>query len=347
MTLDTDTVHLSNLFIGIIDDLIEVAQPTVHPDTTCTVNNVKVYGGDTRDLTIINKPSWIHPAPETDYNPATGIFTFVCDREPNEEERYGEITLGHIDDPDYTVKVSVFQAIIVRIPEFNYFVVQFVWSANDVDVKVGFTGNPTSVVVNGITYNTSSVDAFQNQWVGWSQGGVVNYDNKELLKWGGDATSGQGETAFFNAPVINSAPYPGQHGIDPNAPGLLPRTVTLQVNAGWYRGGGIPMTCNIYAYLGGTMSHVGTNFVNQGGTLVYTSTNKFNVQASGSKQYDHICDIVYDRKKHTAEINWKGTLWTGTRSMRVPMRSVEETQKPYWTPTIVDTYSNSYRGQGK
>ena len=29
------------------------------------------------------------------------------------------------------------------------------------------------------------------------------------------------------------------------------------------------------------------------------------------------------------------------------MRSVEETQKPYWTPTIVDTYSNSYRGQGK
>ena len=42
-----------------------------------------------------------------------------------------------------------------------------------------------------------------------------------------------------------------------------------------YRGGGIPMTCNIYAYLGGTMSHVGTNFVNQGGTLVYTSTNKF------------------------------------------------------------------------
>ncbi len=347
MTLDTDTVHLSNLFIGIIDDLIEVAQPTVHPDTTCTVNNVKVYGGDTRDLTIINKPSWIHPAPETDYNPATGIFTFVCDREPNEEERYGEITLGHIDDPDYTVKVSVLQAIIVRIPEFNYFVVQFVWSANDVDVKVGFTGNPTSVVVNGITYNTSSVDAFQNQWVGWSQGGVVNYDNKELLKWGGDATSGQGETAFFNAPVINSAPYPGQHGIDPNAPGLLPRTVTLQVNAGWYRGGGIPMTCNIYAYLGGTMSHVGTNFVNLGGTLVYTSTNKFKVQASGNKQYDHICDIVYDRKKHTAKINWKGTLWTGTRSMRVPMRSVEETQKPYWTPTIVDTYSNSYRGQGK
>ena len=109
------------------------------------------------------------------------------------------------------------QAIIVRIPEFNYFVVQFVWSANDVDVKVGFTGNPTSVVVNGITYNTSSVEWFQNQWVGWSQGGVVNYDNKELLKWGDDATSGQGETAFFNAPVINPAPYPGQHGIDPNA----------------------------------------------------------------------------------------------------------------------------------
>lgn len=223
---------------------------------------------------------------------------------------------------------------------------QFVWSANDVDVKVGFTGNPTSVVVNGITYNTSSVDAFQNQWVGWSQGGVVNYDNKELLKWGGDATSGQGETAFFNAPVINSAPYPGQHGIDPNAPGLLPRTVTLQVNAGWYRGGGIPMTCNIYAYLGGTMSHVGTNLsikVEHWFTLLQISLMCRLPVVSNMT----IFVILYMTVRNTLQINWKGTLWTGTRSMRVPMRSVEETQKPYWTPTIVDTYSNSYRGQGK
>ncbi|MGR4838288.1 MULTISPECIES: BACON domain-containing protein [unclassified Bacteroides] len=345
-TLDTDTVHLSNLFIGIVDDLIEVAQPITHPDTTCTVDNVKVYGGPTHDLNIISKPDWIHPAPETDYNPATGIFTFVCDREPNEEERYGEIILGHTDDPAYTVKVSVLQDIIVRIPEFNYFVVQFVWNANDVDVKVGFTGNPTSVDVNGIIYNTSSVNSFQDKWVGWSLNQQVNYNNDVLLEWGGDARQGQGETAFFNAPVINSAPYPGQHGVASDAPGLLPRTVTLQVNAGWYNGGGIPMTCNIYAYLGGTMNHVETNFVNQGGTLVYTSTNIFKVVSSGANQYDHICDIVYDRKKHTAKINWTGTVWTRTtRSIQIPMRPVEETSKPHWTPTVVNTYSNGYRGK--
>lgn len=349
-TLDTDTVKLSNLFIGIIDNLIEVAQPTVHPDTTCTVDNVTVYGGDTHGLTIINKPSWIHPEPETNYNPETGVFTFVCDREPNEEERYGEITLGHVDDPEYTVTVSILQDIIVRIPEFNYFVVQFVWFANDVDVKVGFTGNPTSVVVNGINYDTSSVNAFQNKWVGWSQGSSVFYNSQELLRWGSDATSGQGETAFFNAPVINPAPYPGQHGMAPNEPGMLPRTVNLQVNAGWFRGGGIPMTCNIYAYLGGTMRQVGTNFINEGGSLVYSSTNQFKVIATGSKQYDHICDIVYDRKKHTAKINWKGTLWTDTRSV-APVSLQRKDQvilpKPFWEPTVVHTYSNGYKGNRK
>ena len=347
-TLDTDTVKLSNLYIGIVDNLIEVAQPIVHPDTMCTVDNVKVYGGVTRNLTIINKPSWIHPEPETHYNPAAGIFTFVCDREPNEEERYGEITLGHVDDPAYTVTVSVLQDIIVRIPEFHYFVVQFVWSANDVDVKVGFSGNPTSVIVNGITYNTSSVTAFQDRWVGWSQGTSVNYNSKELLRWGDDARQGQGETAFFNAPVINSAPYPGQHGVLPNEPGMLPRTVTLQVNAGWYSGGGIPMTCNIYAYLGGTMKQVGTNFINEGGALVYSSTNQFRVIASGIKVYDHICDIIYDRKKHTAKINWTGTLWSNTYSA-VPALLQREEQvtisKPYWAPTVVHCYSDDYTGK--
>lgn len=346
-TLDTDTVRLSNLFIGIIDDLIEVAQPIAHLDTTCTVDNVKVYGGDTHGLYIINKPNWIHPAPETNYNPATGVFTFVCDREPNEEERYGEITLGHTDDSDYQVKVSVLQDIIVRIPEFHYFVVQFVWSANDVDVKVGFTGNPTSVVVNGITYNTSSVNSFQNKWVGWSLNQTVTYNSQTLLQWGGDARAGQGETAFFNAPVINSAPYPGQHGVAPNTPNLLPRQIKLQVNAGWFSGGGIPMTCNIYAYKGGTMNKDGTNYVNSGGTLIYTNTNRFKVIASGSKRYDHICDIIYDRKKHTAKIDWYGTVWTGTRSIQPPMRIEETSPKPDSPPTVFNAYSNGYRGERK
>lgn len=43
--------------------------------------------------------------------------------------------------------------------------------------------------------------------------------------------------------------------------------------------------------------------------------------------------LIYDRKKHTAKINWKGTLWTGTRSMRVPMRSVEGNSE-----TLLESY---------
>ena len=94
------------------------------------------------------------------------------------------------------------------------------------------------------------------------------------------------------------------------------------------RGGGIPMTCNIYAYLGGTMSHVGTNFCQSRwntGLHFYKISLMCRLPVVGNMT---IFVILYMTVENTLQkINWKGTLWTGTRSMRVPMRSVEETQK--------------------
>lgn len=332
ITLDTDTVRLSNLFIGIEDGLIEVDQPMVQPDTTSYIDNVKVFGGNTKNLVILNKPDWIHPAPETFYNPSTGIFTFVCDREPNEEERYGEITLMHADDHDYTIKVRVLQDILVRIPEFHFFVVKFYWPRNDVDIKVGFYENTSSEIIDGVTYYTPNVSQLNDMWVGWSWhdfGNPVQYGGQTLLQWGKDARAGQGETAFFNAPLLNTAPYPGQFGVSPTEPEMLPRKLKIRINAAWYYSPTPILTdsigCFIYCYLNGRMEHNGvTNYDHKhdgDGRTVFIEhrTIKFTKIISNSglsnSSYDHVADIIYDRKKHTADVQWKMQPYNFTRSM--------------------------------
>ena len=58
------------------------------------------------------------------------------------------------------------------------------------DIAVEFSGND----VSGNGNNNSSYDKYP---VGWSFTNSVRYNNQELLRWGGDATGGQGETALM------------------------------------------------------------------------------------------------------------------------------------------------------
>lgn len=307
LTLDTDTVHLSNLYIDIEDNLIEVDQPIVQPDTTSYVRNITVYGGDTGSLSIESKPSWIHSAPLSYYTPATGIFTFVCDREPEGEERYGVMTLAHTDDPAYTVTVQILQDIIVLIPEFDYYTVKFTWVDNDVDIRCGFIGNSgTYLFIDG----SSAVVTvpFDNRFVGWNLNSSVSYISNTLVQWGSDATGGQGETVYFNAPIINASPYPGQYGVNSSTANLLPRKLSLSIAAGWFTSSraGDPITCTVAAYRGGGVTPSGTNF-NFSGTYVYGDTRTYNVSSvvsASPREYFEFCTILYDRKKHTAQVNW-------------------------------------------
>lgn len=70
-----------------------------------------------------------------------------------------------------------------------------------------------------------------------------------LALWGGDATSGQGETVFSNAPLIT--PAPGEYR---NNPYSLPRRINMNVYVTWYNGTvGSPITVSFYTYEGGVM----------------------------------------------------------------------------------------------
>lgn len=329
-TLDTDTISLVNCYIHMDDGVINAVAPTGTAQTAVTNSqDVTVFGGS-RNILFDSWESWIHN--DLSWNPSTQVLTMTTDREPSDEARDGSLIFHHADCSDYQVTAKVHQDVIVTIPAFDFFVVKFTWVNNDVDIAVEFSGND----VSGNGNNNSSYDKYP---VGWSFTNSVRYNNQELLRWGGDATGGQGETAFFNAPVLEG---------DVNSP----RKIKLDVYATWFTPGRAPdkMTFTMSAYKGGTMVQNGTNFDNQGGETLYQQGHTVMITTTKGKEtyatggYTKVVTITYDRIKHSATVNvWASSASTrSSRSVRVPFRPEE---KPLWAPVVVNTYSDNYQGE--
>lgn len=329
-TLDTDTISLVNCYIHMDDGVINAVAPTGTAQTSVTNSqDVTVFGGS-RNILFDSWESWIHN--DLSWNPSTQVLTMTTDREPSDEARDGSLIFHHADCSDYQVTAKVHQDVIVTIPAFDFFVVKFTWVNNDVDIAVEFSGND----VSGNGNNNSSYDKYP---VGWSFTNSVWYNNQELLRWGGDATGGQGETAFFNAPVLEG---------DVNSP----RKIKLDVYATWFTPGRAPdkMTFTMSAYKGGTMVQNGTNFDNQGGETLYQQGHTVMITTTKGKEtyatggYTKVATITYDRIKHSATVNvWASSASTrSSRSVRVPFRPEE---KPLWAPVVVNTYSDNYQGE--
>lgn len=315
VTLDTSRIELCNLFLDAPDE-IYVGNPMMAMDTTVWNDEITALGASGR-FKVESKPDWVTEVTvEND-----GRLKIVAQRDPQEEAREGMMTIMHLDDPDYKMQVKVIQDVIVRIPEFDYFTLKFNWRNNDVDIAVQFADN-------GVP--------FDNKPVGWymytingtgSSENPILYNGQKLLEWGGDATGGQGETAFFNAPVVNSDP-------------TLPRRLNLDAYAAWYTSGRAPDTMGftMYAYKGGFMQKApdGKNYINVGGVMVYSQ--RFTVMIdkySGSSiaaqnfrnTYTYVARLVYDRVKHSARVDLKAT--PSTLAVPVPYRRPErEEQKP-------------------
>ena len=329
-TLDTDTISLVNCYIHMDDGVINAVAPTGTAQTAVTNSqDVTVFGGS-RNILFDSWESWIHN--DLSWNPSTQVLTLTTDREPSDEARDGSLIFHHADCSDYQVTAKVHQDVIVTIPAFDFFVVKFTWVNNDVDIAVEFSGYD----VSGNGNHNSSYDKYP---VGWSFTNSVWYNNQELLRWGGDATGGQGETAFFNAPVLEG---------DVNSP----RKIKLDVYATWFTPGRAPdkMTFTMSAYKGGTMVQNGTNFDNQGGETLYQQGHTVMITTTKGKEtyatggYTNVATITYDRIKHSATVNvWASSASTrSSRSVRVPFRPEE---KPLWAPVVVNTYSDNYQGE--
>ena len=321
MTLDTDTIRLTNCYIYVDDNnTIAAKAPEGGASSAETISeDVIVYGGDRIIENFSSPQNWIR---NISWDFIGQKLTFTTDRnvgnpdpEDDDEPRSGKMTFRHATCPDYVVTANVYQDILVTIPPFHFFVVKFTWKNNDVDIAVEFAGNHlTSIGANNSTYDKIPVGYSMHNHnkgkapevigtAGGTSTGRVSFEyrGQTLLQWGGDATGGQGETVFFNAPVLEG---------DVNSP----RKIKLDVYATWYTSDRAPdtMTLTMYAYKGGSMQPSGTNFVHVGGEteplydkahiVMITTTKGASNYSATTGGYTKVATITYDRVKHSASI---------------------------------------------
>lgn len=331
-TLDTASIWVDNLFIGLTDDIVEIDQPTASEYKVVTTDQVVVYGGE-EDVEILNLPKFIS-ATNTYYNKSQKLFYFNSKRHPEGDDQWGKIKLGHKTDPDYKVELYIDQAILVTIPEFDFFVVNITWeTGKDIDIYVGLDGNPSTFFYRDFNYNTSKNSLLNGKYLGWCYNSstkshsIPNYltgVSAPILTWGGDNTNqNAGENVYLNAPLVNGYPYPGQKGIPQTSTDYMTRVINMNVRAGWYsqKGPG-NIIVSVVAYKGGKMQLSGTMFNNvtdssrpadeRDGKKVYESRCRFNNisnsyycnSSNKTANLKRFADIKYDRKKHTAKIEW-------------------------------------------
>jgi hypothetical protein len=290
------TVNIESYYIS-VDGSFNIPNDLATGNTL--TGKVEVQGGSAKWTIVGQKDSWFTAVITSDDK-----LRLTADQSPGREHRESAITIAHADDPAYQVTVDVIQDFF--IPPFDYLVLKFNWQSSDVDVAVRFMGNGAP---------------FDNKPVGWNLNppGTGNntlpvmHNGKELLKWGGDAMGGQGETVYFNAPVIHND-------------NSLQRYITLEVYVNWYSktNAGGPVKVSMSAYLGGVMEHEGTNFNNKGGETVYSNASTRTIRTGGTdnhlryangynsdsaKQgYERTCTIIYDRVSHAAQITWLAPL---------------------------------------
>lgn len=310
-TLEDVVINAHNLFLESGPAYVgnnPGANSNTHDDILCL--------GPTGRYTVMSKPTWVTSASQAALN---SDLLLVSQGEETGEERSGTITIRHNDDPSYSVTFNVEQGFFISIPAFHFFVFKYTWDRSDVDIAVQFEDNSAS---------------FDNDAVGWSLGTYVYYNGERLLTWGGDATGGQGETVFFNAPIID-------------ADSSLPRFVTIGAYATWYTSNLAPrpVTQTIYAYLNGQMVQSGTNFNNDGGELLYsegqqvmiTTTKGVQTYATG---YTKVCTVTYDRIKHSARITWHAELVNTRDFINLPMPpNIVDEPKPMMEEKIIETFS--------
>lgn len=334
-TLEVVHIAVHNIYMTSSDIGLEI--PAVEASATRLSDAIEVYGGTGR-FTISDLPEWIESATcVANTNPATmaqhpWLAQFVVLREPQGEEwQSSTITVTSYDDPDYSIEVCVEPDLIATIPAFSFFVVKYTWASGDVDIAAAFNynnapfdGKPVGYGPNmthlartdGSWYIFNTVGGYYKTNTQSTPSGVYANTPKysdatvanALIVWGGDATGGQGETVFFNAPKID-----GNNN--------LPRKLRLEFWAHWYTSGqaGRPVTLTYYAYGEGQMIQNQTNFNYSGGNQNYiysdTKTVSIDIQtqtAATMANYNNgtkmtlACTIIYDRVMHTARAYWKG-----------------------------------------
>lgn len=201
-----------------------------------------------------------------------GEFTLTAGPNPLSEERTATVT---VSAGGQQKEIRITQAAgeqVVVIPEFDFLVLRYSWSADagtDFDTATGFT-------------NTGIPDV-DNVYVGWSRGYVTTKEQVgEYLIHGGDNMQSGREAALINMKDLLEDPNLNQDE----------QNINVAVYGNWYgsKGTGV-VTISFTAYLGGKMVKQGFNFENEDGEIVYEGDSSLVVNASGSENFQNITGL--------------------------------------------------------
>jgi hypothetical protein len=284
----TTTVKVDNFYI---DNTEELLLPNDQASNTGEYY-IDVWGGSQNYFIVsgtgpggLDMSSWITSATIL----PNGNLKITAPMSPGQEIRTGTIKLGHVDDPTYQVTFTIVQDFFTNTPPFKFLVIKYTWSGNDVDIAVEVSNsdhpNPIIPFANepyvwggGFDYTggTTGYLAYQralgySNFAGLALNGTASttvvgktFGNptqqalieNNLALWGGDATGGQGETVFFNAPMITPE---SAH----NDNSGLPRYIIVDAYCGWWTSSkaGDPVRLTVSTYEGGVMAKTGNTNV--------------------------------------------------------------------------------------
>ena len=199
-------------------------------------------------------------------------ITLTAGANPLSEDRTGTAT---VTAGDQSKEIRITQAAgqqVVVIPEFDFLVLRYSWSADagtDFDTATGFT-------------NTGIPDV-DNVYVGWSRGYTTTKEQVgNYLIHGGDNMQSGREAALINMKDLLGDPQ--LNVSEPN--------INVAVYGNWYasKGTGV-VTISFTAYLGGEMKKSGFNFENEGGEVVYEGDSSIVVNATGGENFQNITGL--------------------------------------------------------
>ena len=352
-TVNGELIYIPIDNYNIDDDEFEI------PNNLLTGNTgeYEIYvDGGSETFTIVSHSPWL-----TAVKTAGGKLQLTAPQSPDQERRLGFITIAHANDPTYQVTFVVDQDLYTHIPPFRFFVLKFTWASNDIDIAVEFAGNDLMTNGQPVPFDNNrfypAVTTADYRALGWSlasaigpNGGRTSFTVTEnssipntftqqqfsdsLIFWGGDATAGQGETVYFNAPLIT----PPSRKEDTSG---LPRKIKMEIYTHWYGSGrNNPVRLRLSTYEGGVMKHCTLdnpaqnirvkNFYNVNNYSlpltpaninppVFDETKVVIVDKQGVNtelpnfrtNFTHICTIEYDRYMRSATITWHATEYTG------------------------------------
>lgn len=235
--------------------------------------------GEKVDIDINSKPDWVESVTLDEYGERLYIKVIEND---SFEERNGDINItqnGGECEGEYIISIKQYNNKTIFIPDFDYLVIRYIWTAEDGDDLDTVTVASSLIKEDGSTIEESELySSFLGKELGWSHSSsITDANNNVLLDFAGDNTDSGTECVYINFKNICSEEQLRLMVRD------RVNKIHVDLYGNWFASriaGNLDV--ELVAYKGGTMSEpINFNFINEGGEEVYNSIESTRVCVQG------------------------------------------------------------------